>query len=117
MVRARKELVEAADVLSKRDRVMRKIVREVGPPDLRRGRAKYQHFTELARAVCYQQLAGAAARTIHGRFNDLFGLLYGIDPMPTAKELEDRGDAFRPYRSVAAWYCWRAVDTVLPKAP
>jgi 3-methyladenine DNA glycosylase/8-oxoguanine DNA glycosylase len=24
------------------------------------------------------------------------------------------GDRFRPYRSVAAWYCWRAADTVTP---
>ena len=27
---------------------------------------------------------------------------------PTAKELGGLGDAFRPYRSTAAWYCWRA---------
>ena len=24
------------------------------------------------------------------------------------------GDRFRPYRTVAAWYCWRAADTVTP---
>lgn len=35
-------------------------------------------------------------------------------PMPAPKELETLGDPFRPYRSVAAWYCWRAIDTVLP---
>ena len=46
-----------------------------------------------------------------------YALLYGFDPMPTANELEERGDGFRPYRSVAAWYCWRVVDTVLPTAP
>ena len=28
--------------------------------------------------------------------------------MPTAKELETLGEPFRPYRSVAAYYCWRA---------
>ncbi|MFZ0128558.1 MAG: DNA-3-methyladenine glycosylase 2 family protein [Candidatus Dormiibacterota bacterium] len=28
---------------------------------------------------------------------------------PTPKALELLGDAFRPYRSTAAWYCWRAV--------
>ncbi len=33
---------------------------------------------------------------------------------PTAKQLEPLGDRYRPYRSVAAWYCWRAVDTILP---
>ncbi|MCU1490165.1 MAG: DNA-3-methyladenine glycosylase [Acidimicrobiaceae bacterium] len=38
-----------------------------------------------------------------------FGLAWGI-PMPTERELEPLGDAFRPYRSVAAWYCWRACD-------
>jgi DNA-3-methyladenine glycosylase II len=32
--------------------------------------------------------------------------------MPTAKELKPLGDVYRPYRSVAAWYCWRAADTV-----
>jgi len=24
------------------------------------------------------------------------------------------GDRFRPFRTVVAWYCWRATDTVLP---
>jgi DNA-3-methyladenine glycosylase II len=38
-----------------------------------------------------------------------FGLAWGI-PMPTAKELEPLGDPFRPYRSVLAWYCWRAAE-------
>lgn len=31
-------------------------------------------------------------------------------PAPSAKELEPLGERFRPYRSVAAWYCWRALD-------
>src|SRR3954452_23853217 len=38
-----------------------------------------------------------------------YGVAYGIDPMPTAKELGPLGDAFRPYRSLAAWYCWQAI--------
>ena len=38
-----------------------------------------------------------------------FGLAWGI-PTPTAKELEPLGDPYRPYRSVVAWYCWRAVE-------
>jgi DNA-3-methyladenine glycosylase II len=36
-----------------------------------------------------------------------FGLAWQI-PMPTAKQLEPLGDPYRPYRSVVAWYCWRA---------
>jgi DNA-3-methyladenine glycosylase II len=38
-----------------------------------------------------------------------YSLAHGI-PMPTPKELEQYGDAYRPYRSVAAWYCWRATE-------
>jgi DNA-3-methyladenine glycosylase II len=187
--------------------VMRRIVAEVGPADLRRGRPARTHFAELARAICYQQLAGAAASAIHGRFDALFdgdgptpeavlalpvatlrsvglsgnktasirdlaekvvagdveldrvgrlpddeivreltlvrgigrwtaemflmfqlgrldvwpvddfgvrkgyGMLYGLTEMPTPKVLETLGEKFRPYRSVAAWYCWRAADT------
>jgi DNA-3-methyladenine glycosylase II len=30
--------------------------------------------------------------------------------MPTPKQLDPLGDVFRPYRSVAAWYCWRAAE-------
>ena len=32
----------------------------------------------------------------------------------TPRALQAEGERFRPYRSIAAWYCWRAVDTVLP---
>lgn len=38
-----------------------------------------------------------------------FGLAWHI-PMPTARELNPLGDPFRPYRSVTAWYCWRAAE-------
>jgi DNA-3-methyladenine glycosylase II len=36
-----------------------------------------------------------------------FGLAWDIST-PTARELEPLGEPFRPYRSVLAWYCWRA---------
>jgi len=38
-----------------------------------------------------------------------YGLAWKV-PSPTEKEIEPLGDAFHPYRSVAAWYCWRAVE-------
>ena len=38
-----------------------------------------------------------------------YGVAYGVDPMPSAKELGPLGDAFRPYRTLAAWYCWQAI--------
>jgi DNA-3-methyladenine glycosylase II len=31
-------------------------------------------------------------------------------PMPSARELQSLGDRYRPYRSVVAWYCWRAAE-------
>ena len=43
-----------------------------------------------------------------------YARLYRLDELPRPKQLEAHGDAFRPYRSVAAWYCWRAVDAALP---
>jgi DNA-3-methyladenine glycosylase II len=38
-----------------------------------------------------------------------YGLAWQI-PEPTARELQPLGEPFRPYRSVAAWYCWRAAE-------
>jgi 3-methyladenine DNA glycosylase/8-oxoguanine DNA glycosylase len=43
-----------------------------------------------------------------------YAAAWGLPDLPTPKELAAYGEAFRPYRSVAAWYCWRAVDTVVP---
>jgi DNA-3-methyladenine glycosylase II len=43
-----------------------------------------------------------------------FAVLHGLARPPAPRELEALGEPYRPYRSVAAWYCWRAVDTVLP---
>jgi DNA-3-methyladenine glycosylase II len=41
---------------------------------------------------------------------------YGLVEAPKPKALLDLGEAFRPYRSVAAWYCYRAVDVRTPEA-
>jgi DNA-3-methyladenine glycosylase II len=209
--RVRQELRDATAELARRDRKLARVIDAVGPPDLRRGRPRTEHFAELVRAICYQQLAGAAARAIHGRLVALFdgeptpeallaiptpqlravglsgnkaasvrdlaervvageveldrvgrmsdddivrelslvrgigrwtaemflifqlgrldvwpvddlgirkgyGRIHGLDPAPTARALEPLGDRYRPYRSVAAWYCWRAADTTLPVA-
>ncbi|MGH8983828.1 MAG: DNA-3-methyladenine glycosylase family protein [Acidimicrobiia bacterium] len=43
-----------------------------------------------------------------------YAAIFGHAGLPTAKELVALGDRFRPYRSVVAWYCWRAADTVVP---
>lgn len=38
-------------------------------------------------------------------------IAHGMPEMPTPKELHALGEIFRPHRSVAAWYLWRATDT------
>jgi DNA-3-methyladenine glycosylase II len=38
-----------------------------------------------------------------------YGLAWGMDPPPLAKELVALGEPFHPYRSVVARYCWEAV--------
>ena len=194
----------AAAILAEQDPVIRRLVAEAGPPRL--SAPTETHFETLVRGIVYQQLAGPAARAIHGRLiaaldgevtperllalpdetlrsaglsarkvaslrdlaakvldgtvvldpaglrrqNDAevierlsavlgigkwtaemflmfqlrrldvwptgdlgvrkgFGLAWDI-PTPTPKQLEPLGDPYRPYRSVVAWYCWRAAE-------
>jgi DNA-3-methyladenine glycosylase II len=195
---------EATRILAARDPALARLIDEAGP--MRLPRARLSPFEALVQAIVYQQLAGAAARAIHGRLVDamdgevtpeaLLGLSdetlravglsaakvrslrdlaakvldgtvvvsprrlarqsdeevsrrltivrgigpwsahmflmfqlrrldvwpvgdfgvrngYGLAwkvPMPTARELEPLGDRFRPYRTVVAWYCWRAAE-------
>jgi DNA-3-methyladenine glycosylase II len=186
---------------------MARLIKAAGPMEL--GDASDDGFAALVRSIMYQQLAGAAAATIHGRFLKLFAdglspaavlvlpegimrtagvsgskaaaitdlarkvsdgtvllhdveslsddelvarlvqvrgigrwtaemflifqlrrldvwpvddygvrkgwtLAHKLKDLPAPRALQAEGDLFRPYRTVAAWYCWRAVDTVLP---
>jgi 3-methyladenine DNA glycosylase/8-oxoguanine DNA glycosylase len=43
-----------------------------------------------------------------------YAIVHGLDEMPKPKALVGLGEPYRPYRSVAAWYCWRAADTRTP---
>src|SRR5438094_5365157 len=61
---------QAAAFLARHDRVMANLMKRTGPshpPRPSRG-----HFAALAESILHQQLAGAAARAIHGRFVALF---------------------------------------------
>ena len=40
---------------------------------------------------------------------------YGLEAMPRPKELLAHGERWRPWRSVASWYMWRALE--LPESP
>ena len=72
MPRVPNAVLAGAEALAGRDRVLRRAYKRYGPPELRNPRPKQTHFAELARAICFQQLAGRAAETIHGRFTALF---------------------------------------------
>jgi DNA-3-methyladenine glycosylase II len=39
-----------------------------------------------------------------------FALVYGRKELPAPREVLEHGERWRPYRSAAAWYLWRAVD-------
>ncbi|MFW5904709.1 MAG: DNA-3-methyladenine glycosylase family protein [bacterium] len=42
--------------------------------------------------------------------------IHGMEEAPDAKALQPLGDPYRPWRSVVAWYCWRAMDVLPPGA-
>lgn len=197
---------EAFEVLG-RDPHFGPVVRAVGAPEL--GPSHGSVFASLVRAVVYQQVAGKAAQTIHGRFVETLGgqvtpeavlasdpdrlrgaglsraklaaildlaakasdgtvPLRGLSRMPDdqvvasltrvrgigpwtaemflmfhlhrpdvwpvgdlgvrngwarvhglsapldAREMVGAADHLRPWRSAAAWYCWRAVELLAP---
>jgi 3-methyladenine DNA glycosylase/8-oxoguanine DNA glycosylase len=45
-----------------------------------------------------------------------FMLTYGTKDLPLPKELLAHGERWRPFRSVASWYMWRALDLARPAA-
>ena len=208
---ARVSARQAARLLGERDPVIARLVAEAGLP--RFPKPEESHFGTLVRAIVFQQLAGAAARAIHGRLIDAlggevtperllatpgetlraaglsgnkllslqdlaakvldgsvvlaprrlarmtdeqivanlstvrgigkwsaemflifqlrrldvwptgdlavrkgFGLAWGV-PTPTIRELDALGEPFHPYRSIVAWYCWRAGQLYAGAAP
>lgn len=43
-----------------------------------------------------------------------YARIHGLDRLPTARELESLGDRLRPWRSAAAWYCYRSLEIGAP---
>ena len=41
-----------------------------------------------------------------------YALAFKLEDLLSPADLEHAGEPFRPYRSVAAWYCWRACERV-----
>jgi DNA-3-methyladenine glycosylase II len=42
------------------------------------------------------------------------GRVLGLGAPPSPREAALIGTGYRPWRSAVAWYCWRAMETVLP---
>ncbi len=40
-----------------------------------------------------------------------FSKAYSLDHLPSPKELDQIGNQFKPYRTILAWYCWRAAES------
>jgi DNA-3-methyladenine glycosylase II len=45
-----------------------------------------------------------------------YAAIHRLAKVPTPKDLRELGEIYRPWRTVAAWYCWRAAETVVPQA-
>ena len=43
-----------------------------------------------------------------------YAIIHRLAVPPKPRALKPLGEVYRPLRSAAAWYCWRATDTVLP---
>ncbi|MEO8180800.1 MAG: hypothetical protein ABI895_18350 [Deltaproteobacteria bacterium] len=43
-----------------------------------------------------------------------FALAFKKKDLAPRKDVEKRGERWRPYRSIATWYLWRALDPALP---
>lgn len=44
-----------------------------------------------------------------------YAATYGLDELPTPKELLALGEKWKPYRTTASWYLWRAADSIKKK--
>ena len=65
----RDSLKKGAAALARKDPARGRWIRLIGPLDFR---PRPERFHSLCRAIISQQLSAAAARSIHGRFAELF---------------------------------------------
>jgi DNA-3-methyladenine glycosylase II len=46
-----------------------------------------------------------------------FQIVYGHEDVPKPQAILEHGERWRPYRSIASWYLWRAADEELKTSP
>jgi DNA-3-methyladenine glycosylase II len=42
-----------------------------------------------------------------------YARMQSLEHPPSPRELSLLGDCYRPFRTVAAWYCWRVTDALV----
>src|SRR2546425_21739 len=99
---------QAAEFLARHDRVMANLMKRTGPFHL--PRPSRSHFAAPAEMFLIFQLRRLDVWPVgdYG-IRKGYALAYGLRKLPTPKQLDMVGERFRPYRTVAAWYCWQAV--------
>jgi len=92
---------------------------------------RFPHLDDCAVVAALTQLRGVGEWTAHmllmfslGRPDVLpvgdYGVrkgarrLYGLAELPAPRELEALAEPWRPYRSIATWYLWRAAEVLPP---
>ena len=83
--------------LAERDRVLRRLVARFGPCKI--GRSTQTHFEALTESIVYQQLAGAAAAAIWGRFRGLFDGEFSPEAVLATREVKLRGAGLSPNKA------------------
>ena len=78
----RPSLAAAVATLAGADPVLAELIERHGPPPARRRVPADRRFADLARNIVYQQLAGRAAASIHGRFVEALDGDVCADPGP-----------------------------------
>jgi DNA-3-methyladenine glycosylase II len=76
---------------------MRRLVARFGP--CRFGKSTQTHFEALAESIVYQQLAGAAAAAIWGRFRGLFDGEFSPEAVLAKRETTLRGAGLSPNKA------------------
>ncbi|TME02931.1 MAG: DNA-3-methyladenine glycosylase 2 family protein [Chloroflexi bacterium] len=102
-----REIAKGTRLVARRDPAMAKLIKRAGPMELRDPSA--DSFGALVRSIMYQQLAGAAANAIHGRFLKLFA--------PTPVPSPASGEGLRTASSAAPSYAGLSPAAVLALTP
>ena len=74
----------------------------------------WQRVWERFRQVVYGTAALIAEGKLERSGKVIHVIAHKLKDLPAPRALQAEGEIFHPYRTVAAWYCWRATDTVLP---